>query len=175
MSGPDLQPTLTGDTIELRPTDPADWEALYAAASDPLIWAVHPAHDRWQEPVFRAYFDDALASRGSLTIRERGTGRVLGASRYSQAFVAPGELEIGWTFLARDHWGGATNRELKTLMLEHAFRWFDTIVFVIGEDNIRSRRAMEKIGGALRPGVQHRNMAGAPVAHVLYEIRKADW
>jgi N-acetyltransferase len=175
MDGADLQPTLTGETIELRPTTPDDWQPLFAVASDPLIWTVHPAHDRWQEPVFRAYFDDALASRGSLTIRERNTGRVIGASRYSQAFVGPGEVEVGWTFLARDHWGGTTNRELKRLMLEHAFRWFDPVVFAVGKDNVRSRRAMEKIGGRLRTDVQHRLMAGRQETHVLYEIRKADW
>ncbi len=174
-SEPDLQPHLQGDAIELRPTRPEDWDALFALASDPLIWAVHPAHDRWREPVFRGYFDDALASRGSLTIRERASGRVIGASRYSRAYVGPGELEIGWTFLARDHWGGVTNRELKRLMLAHAFRWFDPVVFAVGETNIRSRRAMEKIGARLRADVQRRMMAGEEVTHVLYEIRKADW
>ena len=172
---PDLQPTLTGETIELRPTRAKDWDALFAAASDPLVWAVHPAHDRWQEPVFRSYFEDALASRGSLTIRERASGRVMGASRYSTAFVGNGEVEIGWTFLARDHWGGHTNREIKRLMLAHAFRWFDPVIFAVGEANGRSRRAMEKIGAVLRSDVQYRPMAGADVCHVLYEIRKNAW
>lgn len=173
MSAPDLQPTLTGETIALRPTVPADWDALFAAASDPLIWAVHPAHDRWQEPVFRRYFDEALASGGSLTVRERVTGRVIGSSRYSQERAGPGEVEIGWTFMTRDHWGGVTNRELKRLMLDHAFRWFNPVIFVVGEDNIRSRRAMEKIGGVLRPEVQRREMAGVPVTHVVYQITRA--
>jgi RimJ/RimL family protein N-acetyltransferase len=172
---PDLQPTLTGDTIELRPTVPDDWHALYAVASDPDIWAVHPAHDRWQEPVFRRYFEEALASRGSLTIRERESGRVIGASRYYNAYAGPGEVEIGWTFLARDHWGGTINRELKDLMLRHAFRWFDPVIFVVGKDNLRSRRAMEKIGGVLRPETQYRDMAGRSESHVVYAIRKADW
>jgi RimJ/RimL family protein N-acetyltransferase len=175
VTGPDLQPTLVGETIGLSPTQPGDWDALYAVAADPLIWAVHPAHDRWQEPVFRRYFEEALASGGGLTIRERTTGRVIGASRYSTAFAGDGEVEIGWTFLARDHWGGATNRELKRLMLDHAFRWFDPVIFAVGKDNVRSRRAMEKIGGVLRADIQHREMAGRAETHVLYEIRRDDW
>jgi RimJ/RimL family protein N-acetyltransferase len=62
----DRQPVLEGERLRLRPLVPADWEALFAVASDPLIWEQHPAHDRWQEPVFRAFFDDALANKGAL-------------------------------------------------------------------------------------------------------------
>jgi RimJ/RimL family protein N-acetyltransferase len=174
-SEPDLQPTLTGETLDLRPTRPEDWDGLFEAASDPAIWAVHPAHDRWQEPVFRNYFEDALRSQGSVTIRERATGRIIGASRYSREYAGDGEVEVGWTFLVRDHWGGITNLELKRLMLDHAFRWFDPVIFAVGESNVRSRRALEKIGASLRGGVQHREMAGGIATHVICQIRKADW
>lgn len=170
----DLQPYLIGEAIQLRPTKSDDWVALFAAASDPEIWAIHPAHDRWKEPVFRRYFDDALASGGSLAIRERATDRVIGSSRYACHYARPGEVEVGWTFLVRDHWGGATNRELKRLMLDHAFRWFDPVIFAVGETNYRSRRALEKIGARVRDEVQHREMAGGIVPHVIYEIRKAN-
>ena len=166
----DLQPTLTGDTVELRPTRPEDWAELFAIASDREIWAVHPAHDRWQEPVFRRYFEDALASGGSLTIRERATGRVIGASRYHPDPQAPTTSEIGWTFLARDHWGGGTNREIKALMIRHTLQWFDTTAFMVGETNLRSRRAMEKIGGVLTDRTQITELADGPVVHVIYEI-----
>lgn len=168
----DLQPTLTGDTIELSPTVESDWDGLLAVASDPEIWAAHPAHDRWREPVFRRYFDDALASGGGLTVRERASGRIIGASRYSCERAQPGEIEIGWTFLACEYWGGATNAELKRLMLGHAFRWFDPVIFLVGDTNIRSRKAMEKIGGVLRDEVQEHMMAGETSRHVVYEIRK---
>jgi RimJ/RimL family protein N-acetyltransferase len=166
----DLQPTLTGDTVELRPTRPEDWAELFAIASDREIWAVHPAHDRWQEPVFRRYFEDALASGGSLTIRERLSGRIIGASRYRPDPQAPTTCEIGWTFLARDHWGGGTNREIKALMIRHILQWFDTTAFMVGETNLRSRRAMEKIGGVLTDRTQITELADGPVVHVIYEI-----
>ena len=67
----DRQPVLEGERLTLRPLVPADWDALFAVASDPLIWEQHPAHDRWQEPVFRAFFDDALANAGALIAMER--------------------------------------------------------------------------------------------------------
>lgn len=169
----DAQPVLTGATVTLSPLRNEDWDALFAVAADPLIWEVHPAHDRWQEPVFRRFFADAMASGGCLIIRDNTSGAVIGSSRYDRTRVEPGEVEIGWTFLARAYWGGATNRELKTLMIAHALRWFDAAVFYVGETNIRSRRAMEKIGGEFLPGrTIDFDMAGVPTAHVVYAIRQ---
>jgi len=169
---PKLQPTLIGDTIALSPMVASDWDGLYAVASDPKIWAVHPAPDRWQEPVFRRYFDEALASRGALTVRDRASGTIIGSSRYSAERAQPGEIEIGWSFLARDYWGGATNAEMKRLMLDHAFQWFDPVIFVVGDTNIRSRKAMEKIGGVLTDRTEERVMAGETTRHVIYEVRR---
>ncbi|UZK68540.1 GNAT family N-acetyltransferase [Sphingomonas sp. S1-29] len=167
-----LSPTLTGPNIELRPTTAADWPALYAVAADPQLWAIHPAHDRWQEPVFRAYFDDALAQPGALTVRERATGRVIGASRFRPAPAYAG-IEIGWTFIARDHWGGTTNAEMKRLMLDHLFGFAPRAVFIVGEGNLRSRRALEKIGARATGEVETRRMAGADVVHLIYAIDRA--
>jgi RimJ/RimL family protein N-acetyltransferase len=167
---PDRQPILTGERVILRPSTEDDWDALFAVAGDPLIWEVHPAHDRWQEPVFRAYFDGGVASGGALTILERATGAVIGSSRYDNWKPDADEIEIGWTYLARSHWGGAYNREIKRLMLDHIHRFVGTVVFTVGETNVRSRRAMEKIGGVLRPGIEPRLMAGEMKPHVIYEI-----
>lgn len=172
---PDLQPTLRGATITLRPIAAADWNALFTVASDPLIWAVHPAHDRWREPVFRRFFDEALASGGGLVATDAASGAVVGFSRYDRERVEPGEVEIGWSFLARDRWGGAANAEMKRLMIGHALRYFDRVVFLVGETNIRSRRAMEKIGGRLTERTQDTVLAGRSVRHVLYAIDRGDF
>ena len=169
-AGLDIQPHLMGELLELRPLVGEDWHALFAVASDPLIWEVHPAHDRYKEDVFRLFFQAALDSRGALVAIDRKTGAIVGSSRYY--WQPTGELEIGWTFLARSHWGGVYNRELKRLMLEHAFRSVDRVIFSVGVDNVRSRRAMEKIGGVLTAQVLPREVAGVMVGHVIYEIRK---
>lgn len=167
----DLQPTLAGPSLTLSPTTPDDWAGLFAAAADPLVWELHPSSDRWQEDVFRAFFSDGLASGGMLTVRDTSSGAVIGSSRFSTEFAEEGEVEIGWTFLARAHWGGATNREMKQLMLTHAFGTFDAVIFCVGESNVRSRRAVEKIGGQLldRPAVESRP------EHVTYSIRRDDF
>ena len=144
---------------------------MFQVASDPLIWAGHPRPDRCQEPVFRRFFDDAVASGQGLTVLDARTGEIIGSSRYHGHDPALSEIEIGWTFLARRCWGGAYNRELKRLMLSHAFQFVDTVVFHVGASNVRSRKAMEKIGGVLRPGaLPHRDDASG--SKVVYEIRK---
>jgi len=145
---------------------------MFAAAADPEIWKLHPARDRYTEEVFRTYFDGAIACGSAFTFVDRESGNVIGSSRYHGLDPVASEIEIGWTFLARDYWGGSYNAEIKRLMVEHAFRFVDTVVFWVGETNIRSRRAMQKIGGVLRPGVHYREVAGdAP--YVVYEIRAA--
>lgn len=169
----DRQPVLDGDRLRLRPLAPADWEALYGVACDPLIWEVHPAHDRWQEPVFRAFFADALAQGGAVVVIDKQSGRIVGSSRWQGHDTEKSSVEIGWTFLARSHWGGSYNRELKRLMLAHALRWVETAEFLVGEGNLRSRRAMEKIGGRLSDRIEVRGMAGREVRHVIYEIDRA--
>ena len=167
----DRQPVLEGDRLLLRPLRPDDWSALYAVASDPLIWQVHPQHDRWQEPVFRAFFDQALAGGGAIAVIDKSTGAIVGSSRWEGFDAADGgSVEIGWTFLARSHWSGAYNPELKRLMLDHALRFVARARFRVGEDNVRSRRAMEKIGGRLTAGSSVVETASGLVRHVVYEI-----
>jgi RimJ/RimL family protein N-acetyltransferase len=170
------QPTLEGERLVLRPLRADDWDALYAVAADPLIWEQHPAHDRWREEVFRAFFDDALAQGGALVVIAKPSCQVIGSSRF-QGFEAAhgGSIEIGWTFLARAYWGGSVNREMKRLMLEHALASVAECRFAVGETNWRSRRALEKIGGQLSERVDERIMAGGIVRHIHYTITADDF
>jgi N-acetyltransferase len=142
----DLRPTLKGNLIEIRPLALEDFDALFKAASDPLIWEQHPENDRYKREVFQRFFDGAIESKGAFAVVERKSGRTIGSSRYCHLDPLKGEVEIGFTFLERPFWGGSYNRELKRLMLQHAFRFVDRVLFVVGEKNLRSQRALEKIG-----------------------------
>jgi len=170
----ELQPYLRGTLMELRPLVPDDWDALFAVASDPLIWEQHPDNDRYQETVFRRYFQGALDSGGAFVIIDRKTGEIIGSSRYFGYDPERSEIEIGWTFLARRYWGGIYNRELKALMLDHAFRFVERVIFLVGENNIRSQRAMEKIGG-VRTGKTRMNAGPPPGVSVEFVIEKTHW
>jgi RimJ/RimL family protein N-acetyltransferase len=119
----ELQPTLSGNLVVLRPLRPDDWADLFAVASDPLVWELHPNNDRYQEDVFREFFRGTLESGGALAVLDAKDGRIIGSSRYAFYDEAGSEIEVGWTFLARRYWGGVYNGEMKRLMLDHAFRF----------------------------------------------------
>lgn len=166
----ELQPTLAGELLVLRPLQTDDYQALFAVASDPLIWEQHPASNRYQEPVFQTLFEQSLASGGVLVATLKETGEIIGSSRYHGYNEAASEVEIGWTYLARKYWGGIYNGEMKRLMLNHAFRFVDSVVLLVGPDNIRSQRAVEKIGGQ-RDGTR---TDGNGLTSYLYRIRRTD-
>ena len=143
----ELQPILKSEILELRPLRADDFDPLYAVASDPLIWEQHPNSDRYKPDVFRQFFDEAMQSGGALIALDHKDNRVIGSSRFHGYDPERSEIEIGWTFLARSHWGGVYNGEMKRLMLSHAFKFVDNVIFVVGSTNLRSQRAVEKIGG----------------------------
>ena len=147
LTNSDLQPVLRGQLVELRPLRPDDFDALYAVASDPLLWEQHPARNRHEEPIFLEFLREAIVSGGALIAIDVATQQIIGSSRFHGYDSDRGEIEIGWTFLARAYWGGLYNGEMKRLMLQHAFTFADRVVFLIGPQNRRSRRAVEKIGG----------------------------
>jgi RimJ/RimL family protein N-acetyltransferase len=165
----DLQPTLKGTHITLRPLAPPDFSELFAAASDPLLWAQHPDPGRSTREGFAPLFEGALKSKGCLVAVE--AARLIGWSRYHN--YTPGEtIEIGYTFIARSHWGGAANAEMKRLMLRHAFTDVRQVLFKVAELNLRSRRAVEKLGAELE-GAEDVPRWGQ--IHVIYRLTPGLW
>jgi len=166
----DLQPTLTGPTIVLHPLKATDSEMLYESANDPLIWAQHPSPLRYQRDVFDLQiFQTGLVSKSTLVVVDLQTQKIIGSSRYYDLDAIKRELAIGLTFLARSHWGGRVNSEMKSLMLDHAFTWAQRVWFHAGIDNIRSCKALEKIGAQLSH-ISPRPINDLPVDHCFYYI-----
>jgi len=164
-----FDPVLSGATICIRPIRHDEFEALYAVARDPLIWAQHPAKERSQRSVFEKWFADALLQHG-LAVEETSTRRVIGSSRYYDWNAATREVAIGFTFISRDHWGGQTNAQMKRLMLDHAFEWARTVWFHVDPGNTRSRKAMEKIGGVYSHTTSLGLFGAPPRDYVFYRI-----
>jgi N-acetyltransferase len=142
----DLQPSLRGELLKLEPLKKEHFSDLYAVARDPQIWEQHPQSDRYKEDVFTEFFRKALASGGALVAIDTRTSSVIGSSRFYGYSPQRNEVEIGWTFLARAYWGGTYNKEMKRLMLRHAFRYVRTVIFLVGVQNVRSQKAIENIG-----------------------------
>lgn len=171
----ELQPRMQNDLIRLEPLRADDFEALYAVASDPLIWEQHPSSDRYQRPVFENFFRGAMASGGAFRVIDNANGELIGSSRYSDYDAAKRQISIGYTFIARTRWARGCNLALKTLMLDHAFEFVDRVTFKVGINNWRSRKAMEKLGG-IYIGEESVSYSGEPAhPNVVFKIDAADW
>lgn len=171
----DRQPTLSNDLVLLRPLVADDFDALFEVARDPVIWEQHPAPDRYRKPVFTKFFQESLDSGGALVIIDQSSHQIIGSSRYEVVDKLPAAIEIGWTFLARDYWGGHYNMAVKKLMIDYAFLSIDDVFFYIGKNNIRSQRAAEKIGAVRLHHSIAQPFQKDAVNNYTYRIRKRNW
>ncbi len=142
----DLQPTLENDLLLIRPLEPADHEALYEVAKDPMIWEQHFAK-RYEQSVFDQFFQESIASKGALFFQLKDSNEIIGSSRYRLIHQYPKIVEIGWTFLGRKYWGGQYNPTIKRLLIDHAFKFMNHVIFKVHHGNLRSQKAVGKIGG----------------------------
>jgi N-acetyltransferase len=171
----DLQPTLEDHLLLLRPLTPQDFEGLYDVAADPLVWEQHPAKNRCERDVFELFFADAMASGGAFAVIDKETGKIIGSTRFHRIKESENAIEIGWTFLARKYWGGRYNRSMKKLMIDWALQFVDNILFYIDENNRRSQKAVEKIGGERIYVIEGTQLEVRSNASVIYNITKRKW
>ncbi len=172
----ELQPTtLQNELVKLIPLKKEDFENLYKVASDPLIWEQHPNKNRYQRDVFEIYFTGAMESGGAFLVLDNTTARLIGSSRFYEFNSEERSVAIGYTFLARDHWGSVYNAALKSIMIDHAFKFVNTVIFHIGSNNIRSQKAITKLGADKIGEVQMEYFGEQPQLNFSYQITKEDW
>lgn len=170
-----LQPTLQNSLVRIVPLKQEDFEALYAVASDPLIWEQHPNKNRYQRDVFENFFEGAISSGGAFLVYDNETGKVIGSSRYYELDEANKSIAVGYTFIGRDCWGKGHNKALKQLMFDYAFEHVDKIILHIGATNFRSQKASEKLG-AIKIGEMEVAYYGEPSKlNFVYQVNKEDW
>lgn len=171
-----LQPeNLENDLIRLVPLRPDDFEKLYEIAADPLIWEQHPNRNRHEREVFQEFFDEALRSKNTFLVIDKSSGQTIGSSRFYDYDRKKRSAVIGYTVLARAFWGGVYNKALKTLMLDYAFRYVDTVLFHIAKENLRSQKATMKIGAKKTDSVQEKIVGNIKVENLIFELKKRDW
>ena len=145
-----------------------DFDALYAVASDPLLWEQHPEADRWKRSKFQHFFDGAIANDlGCFVIREKPNGQFAGSSRFYGYDEANRCIRIGYTFIAREFWGTPANREIKDAMLLRAFNVVDRVFFDIGPQNLRSIAAAKKLGAVFSHDESD--------SKAVFELSKQQW
>ncbi|RAJ79055.1 RimJ/RimL family protein N-acetyltransferase [Chitinophaga dinghuensis] len=170
-----IQPTLENERAQLVPLQETDFTEVFAVASDPKIWEQHPNKDRWQEPVFRSFFEGAMKSGGAFKIVDKTSGKVAGSSRFYDYDPETNSIFIGYTFYGTAFWGAGINSSVKKLMLDYIFQFVDKVHFHIGASNIRSQIAIQRIG-AVKVGEQEVAYYGEPNRHnFVYEITRENW
>lgn len=171
----ELQPSLEDENVRLQPLKSEDFETLYGVASDALIWEQHPNKDRYKREVFETFFKGAIESQGAFLIFDKQTGKAIGSSRFYELEEEASSIAIGYTFFARDHWGGVYNPAVKTLMIDHAFRFVDHVVFHVGAINIRSQKAIERLGAKKIAEVEMEYYGEATKLNFVYQLEKSEW
>ena len=175
MSYFNLQPSLENEFVRIQPLKEKDFEKLYAVASDPLIWEQHPNKDRYKREVFEVFFQGAIESKGAFLVFDKQTKKVIGSSRFYELDNEKSSVAIGYTFFAKDRWGSTYNPAVKKLMIEYAFQFVDSVYFHIGALNIRSQKAIERLGAKKISEIEVAYYGEPSKLNFLYEIRKSDW
>ncbi|MBK8552253.1 MAG: GNAT family N-acetyltransferase [Ignavibacteria bacterium] len=171
----ELQPELENDLIKVQPLREDDFERLFEVASDPMIWEQHPNKDRYKREVFETFFKGAMESKGAFLVSDKISGKPIGSSRYYGYNKDEASVSIGYTFLAKDHWGTVFNRSLKMLMLEHAFKYVKIVYFHIGAENIRSQKAIVKLGAEKIDEIEMEYYGEKKKLNYVYKIDANDW
>lgn len=167
-----LQPTLENEFVKILPLQESDFESLYAVANDPLIWEQHPNKDRYKREVFETFFKGAIESCGAFLVFDKQTGEAIGSSRYYDYNSNNKSILIGYTFFARSHWGSKYNPALKDLMLQYAFQYVEVVMFHIGANNIRSQKAIERLGAVKIDELEVMYYGEESKLNFVYEIKK---
>jgi len=165
---------LENELVKIVPLLESDYNKLYDVASDPLIWEQHPVKDRYKKEIFQLFFDGAVLGKTAFLIVEKKTGNIIGSTRYYDYKPDNSSIAIGYTFLAKDYWGGSFNKSTKKLLLEYAFKFVNKVYFHIGTTNIRSQMAIKKIGAEKTGEINFENN-GQQLPHYEYIIQKENW
>jgi len=171
-----LQPIhLHNEFVKLVPLVPEDFESLFIVASDYLIWEQHPNKNRYQLKDFQTYFDGAIKSGGAFLVLDTANNEIIGCSRFCNYSETNNRIEIGYTFLSRNHWGTTYNKALKTLMLNHAFTFVSQVQFCIGANNLRSQISIARLGAVKIGEAEVEYYGEAKKLNYIYQIDKEQW
>ena len=166
----DTQKILENSYIILFPLADEHFKQLYKVASDPELWEYHPISNAYTTEGFDKFFKEAVAT-GSLVIIDKSKNKVIGSTRFYNYNELENSVVIGHTFIAKEYWGSGYNKNIKELMLDYAFTHINKVVFYVVEENIRSQKALEKLG-AVAKGNIIRNYEGKELRCILFEIAK---
>lgn len=170
-----IQPTLESEIVSLVPLEKHDFEELFDVASDPKVWEQHPNKERYKREIFENFFQGAIESKGAFLIIDQETEEVLGSTRFYDYNNKENSILIGYTFYGTKSWGKNINTGVKKLMLDYIFQFVDKVIFHVGKDNIRSVKAMTKLGAENLGEEEVAYFGEDSKINVVFQIKKKDW
>ena len=175
--------TLVGTQVLLQPLEVMHIEKLIHLAKDKRIWQ-HYAIDGSDTNKLKSSLETALIEREKgkqypFVIILKNDNKIIGSTRFLDIQAEQKKLEIGWTWLHPDYWGTKVNLECKLLLLTFCFEELKAkrVQLKTDENNIRSRKAIEKIGG-LFEGILRNDMIrdnGTSRNSAYYSIIESEW
>ena len=171
----DPVPVLAVGPYLLVPLLPTDFEALYAVAADPEVWAQHPNKNRYERTVFQIFFDGAINSGGAFKIIDTHTDTIIGSTRIYDYNPENSTILIGYTFLAKAYWSKGANPMIKRMMLDFLFQYVDIVLLHVGVDNIRSQISIERIGATKTDCIKVAYIGEPERENFVYAFRKDNW
>jgi N-acetyltransferase len=175
---------LSGRYVRLVPLGPEPLPGLVASAADPEIWTYFRGGDLRTEAAMRTLISELLQRQADgtdlpFTVLDRANDRAIGMSRYLEIDRPNSGVEIGGTWLGREHWRTPCNTEMKLLMLRYAFEVARVHRVQIKTDlrNERAQRAIERLG-AVREGILREHVllgTGCRRSSVYYSILEDEW
>lgn len=174
---------LEGTTINLVPLDQSHVLELANVLANPEIWEFTWRQITSSDQV-EALIHSALASKKDGTqipfvMMDRASGKIMGTTRVMHPDFDHRNAEIGCSWISPEYWRTRVNTEAKSLMLHYCFEELDLIrvEFTIVANNLRSQRAIERIG-AVKEGVlrNHRIKSDGSIHdNVVFSILDSEW
>jgi RimJ/RimL family protein N-acetyltransferase len=145
--------SLEGKLVRLLPLEEKNFDELHAAATDKRIWEFYTGDWSVRETFDRVY-NGSLKQRGKgheypFVIVLKSTGKIIGSTRFLDIVNYDKRLEIGGTWMMHSYWKTAVNPDCKLALLTFSFETLKAkrVQLKTQHDNIRSRKAIAKIGG----------------------------
>jgi RimJ/RimL family protein N-acetyltransferase len=174
---------LEGNGVRLEPLEPRHEPELIAAVGDGRLWelwyTVVPEPERMTKYIADAQAGFQAGHMLPWAVRELGSGKVIGTTRYHDVVAAIDRVEIGYTWYAKSWQRSHVNSACKLLLFSHAFETLGCAVVGLRTDNfnLRSQRAIEALG-AKRDGVIRHHQArrdGTARDSVMYSVLAHEW
>lgn len=175
--------TLTGSKVVLEPLSLEHTDGMIAAVKDGELWNLWytsiPSPEKVEEYIQKAL--DMRENVGAMPfiVRDRGSNKIIGCTRYFNVDEDNHRLEIGYTWYSESYQRTAVNTECKYLLLTHGFETLDAIAveFRTHWHNHKSRAAIARLG-AKQDGVLRNHTRSADGVYcdtVVFSIINLEW